>query len=140
QAAMTLGAATSQSLAAAAPEAQVRVERMLAQAQLVILGPPGGAPTASFAERRNWVGALGNLGDDAAFPILQAALSDRNELLRAAAAWALRFLDPAKVLPVMRKAMRDDPSIRVRAALMAAARHLGPELMETFVAKALQHD
>lgn len=140
QASVSLGAATHRSALAAGPAAPVITPRLVDLARTVILGPPGGKPTATLRERSNWLGALGNLADPAGLPIALAALDDESEIIRASAVRALRFLDPGACLPSMQRLLRDDPSIHVRSAIMFSARFMGPEMMETLVGRTLVHD
>ena len=90
--------------------------------------------------RMSWVRALGNTGDASTRPLIVATLDDPDELVRAAAAESLRFLDPVTVAEEMDRRMAQDKSIHVRYGLVYAARYMGPTAMEKFVTKALLSD
>jgi HEAT repeat protein len=103
------------------------------------------AATASSSEpagiRIGWLEALGNTGAPSALPTILASLeTDPDELVRAAAARALRFQDPQAAQPSMDKALLRDHSIHVRYELMHSARLMGPEAMQPLVERTLTAD
>lgn len=105
--------------------------------------PVAGAqsPTApTLGDQRNWLAALGNSGDPAALPVLLQHLASPKEALRLAAAHALRFQNPQDCKEQMAYALSNDESADVRAALMHAARYMGPAQLATLVEKALRFD
>jgi HEAT repeat protein len=135
-AAMTLGAALSRQEGAA----QATGVTAMAQQTQALLAPPAHGEPPATQDVANWVAALGNTGAPEALPPLLQALTDPRERVRVVAALALRFQEPAAVLPAMQKAMLADDSIHVRDNLLQAARFLGPAQLLPLVQKALMED
>ncbi len=99
-----------------------------------------GSNSVSPGQRIAWLEALGNSAAPAALPtILSALQNDPVELVRVAAAHALRFQDPASSLEAMDKAMRDASPL-VRYQLLRSALWMGPTAMLPFVQRALVGD
>ncbi len=90
--------------------------------------------------RWNWVAALGNAALPQTLPLLLTLLKDPGEFTRSAAAYSLRFFDPAQVVTALTGTMAQDDSIYVRAAVLRACAFLGPAATQTLVHKALRYD
>ena len=90
--------------------------------------------------RWNWVAALGNAALPGTLPLLLTLLKDQGEFTRSAAAYSLRFFDPAQVVTALTETMAQDDSIYVRAAVLRACAFLGPAATKTLVHKALRYD
>jgi len=72
--------------------------------------------------QRNAAVVLGNLGDPRAVPVLTKALTDRDPLVRAHAAWALGRISGSLAVEALRAAREREADPMVRAELEAALR------------------
>ena len=113
--------------------------------QTLAAASPGGAtppmtPLHDGKARWNWVAALGNAALPGTLPLLLTLLKDQGEFTRSAAAYSLRFFDPALVVTALTETMAQDDSIYVRAAALRACAFLGPAATKTLVHKALRYD
>ncbi len=138
--AVTLGA-LSRDLAAEQPQ---RARKLVAKlvTQVTRGGKQGatGETPRSLRDECNWLAALGNSGDPQALPAIKKALDDSRQEVRASAAHALRFQDPAATHDTMVLRMAAEESFGVRLGLLHAARWQGPKARLTFVEKALRYD
>lgn len=119
-------------------DADALAAAVIEMARRVLLPGPN-APPATFGAKARFLRALGNLGTPECLPLVRAGLEDDNLLVRAVAATALRFQDPAAVKEDLAKGM-DDPALEVRAAVIKAARKMGPAAARDLVRNALYFD
>ncbi len=122
-------------------EAQIAINKFVDQAA-VALGQRGGHHPfqAPLSTRLAWLAGLGNTGHPDALPLILGALTDPDELLRGAAALALRRQEPAACIDAMVTRMAKDSSVHVRENVVDAARDMGPAVTEALVKKALYYD
>ena len=75
--------------------------------------------------RRNVAVALGNWGDEAAVPVLVAALEDADPLVRGHAAWALGRIGSASSVAALEKALSTETdravTVEIKDAMAAAS-------------------
>ena len=102
-------------------------------------GEPGDKE-AKIGIRAGWLGGFGNTGHPAVLPVVLAALQEEEELVRAHAAFALRFQDPSQFLDLMAEMMAKEKSHLVRDYLVSAMRYMGPAQTLALVEKALRQD
>ena len=122
-------------------EAEIALNRLVDQARIVLDRGHGHHPVATpVSVAVAWLAGLGNTGHPDALPLILGALSDPDELVRGAAALALRRQDPAACLEAMVTRMAKDPSVHVRENVVDAARDMGPAVTEALVKKALYYD
>lgn len=149
-AAAVVWGANARALAEDEPVAsQAEVKAILDRAAPAILGKAGKrggtshpAPDSHDAARAraSWFDAIGNAGAMEGFALVKQGLVDPVENVRLAAAQALRFLDGPAVRPLIIQRLAQEDSIHVRAALIFAARWVGPEYTLQLVTRALQED
>jgi hypothetical protein len=139
QAATTLGSAVAFLAEKEPAAAAIVMGRLLDNAKPVLLPPHMEHPQPQDV-RQAWLAGLGNTGDPLSLPLILGALADKSEIIRGAAALALRRQDPAAVVGPMVDRMAVEQSVHVRENLVDAARFLGPGKLEEFVEKALRFD
>lgn len=117
------------------------VNTLVTHANPAVTGIPNtpAADPPSMRERMQWVAALGNTASPEAFDSIVSALDDPKQPVRQAAAFALRFQDPAKTLPRLVDYYAIERDASVREALLVAARYIGATALPV-VKKALLTD
>ncbi len=140
-AATTLGASIAFLAEQHPQEAQIAMNRLVDQAEVVLGHRDGHHPAQSpLSVRLAWLAGLGNTGHADALPLILGALTDPDELVRGAAALALRRQEPAACIDAMVTRMAKDSSVHVRENVVDAARDMGPAVTEALVKKALYYD